>query len=137
MMKVNSSPSLWSPIPQPIAVLAGRFSEAIVEEYDATAVLHGAQEGPARKPQHVFEFEQGIRLIISIDKIGAEAKLHVSASFNRERAMSFIADGRLDQKKAIDFALGALNQITPSKLQVDFLGMTSSGVFHFIGKVPS
>lgn len=124
------------PNPQPIEVLASRFSEALVGEYDPVAMLHGDQEGPGGKPQHVFDFEQGVRLIISIDKIGPEAKLHVSASFNKERATTFIVAGRFDQKKAVDFALEALNKITPCKLQVAFLAMTSGAILHFIGKVP-
>jgi hypothetical protein len=67
---------------QPTEQLKSRYQEAIKSSYDAAAVTHGQAERPGTKPQHVFDFENGIRLIISRDHYKGKEVIHISGSFD-------------------------------------------------------
>lgn len=68
--------------PQPTEKLKSRYQEAIKSSYDVSAVTHGQIERPGEKPQHVFDFENGIRLIISRDHYKGKEVIHISGSFD-------------------------------------------------------
>jgi hypothetical protein len=61
-----------------------RFAEAMSVIYEVDTV---GGKRPGLKRKHVFDFFDGMRLIISRDKFKGEVCLHVSASFFGERKM--------------------------------------------------
>lgn len=68
--------------PQPVEQLKSRYQAAIQTAYDANAVLNNNEVRPGCKPQHVFDFESGIRLIISRDYHNIKEVIHISGSFD-------------------------------------------------------
>jgi hypothetical protein len=68
--------------PQPIDRLKERFKTALSKSYSVSSVTDGKTERPGTKPEHVFDFENGIRLIISRDYHNGEEYIHVSGSFD-------------------------------------------------------
>ncbi len=65
---------------QPITALAARYQKALEGVFTQARVQAGERPGLIRA--HVFDFENGLRLIISRDETykGPEGHLHVSAS---------------------------------------------------------
>jgi len=66
--------------PQPIEVLKQRFSDAVKNSYDVLKVAENSESRPGQKPEHIFDFQDGIRLIISRDRYKEKEVLHFSAS---------------------------------------------------------
>lgn len=68
--------------PQPIELLRARYKKALEVSYNATKIA--ADKVPDRPGMHrenIFDFENGIRLIISRDVLGHIEGIHVSGSF--------------------------------------------------------
>lgn len=98
--------------PQPLHVLRDKLPAALEGFYDPFDVMAGAVESPSGNPKHVFDFESGLRLIISTDSISMCLYTHVSASS--------LADYRDKQE-----ALGAIQA-----------AMTSIGLPYDVGNDP-
>ena len=83
--------------PQPLEVLRARYAAAIETLYDHFRVCAGKQSKPTDKPDvHVFDSEDGLRLIISRDRwIDGIDAVHVSASIRHgtELAQQVSRDG--------------------------------------------
>lgn len=63
--------------PEPLDKLKARFTEALTPDYDQTA---GTFPGLLRK--HVFDFENGVRMIVSHDVADGHRALHFSFGLN-------------------------------------------------------
>jgi hypothetical protein len=66
--------------PQPENVLKARYPDAVKETIDIEKIDKGEIERPGLNREHVFDFFDGLRLVISRDKMGLNTVLHVSAS---------------------------------------------------------
>jgi len=66
--------------PETMAKMKVRFSAAIAETIDVDAVNAGKVEAPSKQRKHVFDFQDGMRLIFSIDKTDGIRFVHTSAS---------------------------------------------------------
>ena len=75
MMRLHAGQIDWRP--ETIASMRARFHRAIEDSYDDEAVKLCLQTQPGRQRKHVFDFEDGIRLVISV----SEGRCTVSASF--------------------------------------------------------
>src|SRR5688572_5764718 len=66
--------------PQSFDVLKERFKDAVKKSYDVEKIAENPKERPGQKGEHVFDFEDGIRLIISRDRFKEKEVLHFSGS---------------------------------------------------------
>jgi hypothetical protein len=66
--------------PEPLEALRARLPDALAPVYDPALVARGLQACPGGQRRHVFDAEDGLRLIVSRDRLGGAAHLHVSAS---------------------------------------------------------
>lgn len=79
--------------PETIEQAKARLGAALDPVYHQQDVLDGR---PAQDRKHVFDFEDGMRLIVSRDELnGVEASTHVSASFEVEGAWKASGEVRL------------------------------------------
>lgn len=72
--------------PEPGALLAARYRATVAEVVDPVAVERGERPTPGTDRRHVFDFEDGVRLIVSRDlvELGCEVT-HFSASVGAGR----------------------------------------------------
>ena len=70
--------------PEPLETMQARYPLAIAEAFDPEALMLGTAPRPGEMRAHVFDFDDGLRLIISRDMIGGSigSPIHVSASIN-------------------------------------------------------
>lgn len=66
--------------PEPDAMLKMRFIGALTPVYDADEILKGSAR-PGTQRKHVFDFCDGMRMIVSRERVGDDIFLHVSVSF--------------------------------------------------------
>lgn len=67
--------------PETDQALAQRFIAALAPDYDVTEVAAHPEGSPGKFRKHVFDFNDGIRMIASIDRWSVgERKLHLSFS---------------------------------------------------------
>jgi len=62
--------------PEPIESLRARYPESVKKSYNTKAIEMGLSKRPGDQPQHIFDCEDGLRLIISRD----DGQIHFSAS---------------------------------------------------------
>lgn len=68
--------------PEPLAALQARYPRALEFVYDQAAVVLGGAIRPGECAENVFDFEDGLRLIVSRQRgPGGKVWLHFSASF--------------------------------------------------------
>lgn len=72
--------------PEPLEALQARYAAALEVVFDATAIIEGRADRPGMFRANVFDFEDGLRLLISRERMPGSALLvlHVSASFRPE-----------------------------------------------------
>lgn len=68
--------------PEPTALLRQRFERALRPVYTTTEIARGAVKA-ADQRQHVFDFEDGTRAVISHEKLGERLYLHCTFSMDR------------------------------------------------------
>lgn len=66
--------------PQPVEAMRRRYLAALRHEYDVARVLEGLEPRAGTHRRHVFDFHDGIRLILSRDRMNKLQLLHASAS---------------------------------------------------------
>jgi hypothetical protein len=65
----------------PLVTLQARYAAALVELYDQGAIAQGQQPRPGQQPQHVFDFPDGLRLIVSRERSpDGQTGVHLSGS---------------------------------------------------------
>lgn len=67
-------------IPEPLEQLKKRYRAAIEKPVNAVYANQHPEESPGKKRQHVFDCEDGMRMIISRDYAGNDEVFHISAS---------------------------------------------------------
>jgi hypothetical protein len=71
--------------PEPLPALRARYARALEHVYDVAGIRDRGLIRPGEVPANVFDFDDGLRLIISREKLlDGEVTLHVSASFPSE-----------------------------------------------------
>jgi len=72
--------------PEPEITLKARFPEALRKVYNAQNVLDDPDTRASARREHVFDFFDGMRLIVSRDTDGQRTFLHASASMTEAGA---------------------------------------------------
>lgn len=83
--------------PQPFQVLKERFYKCLIQSWNVENVSKNPNERPGNQQQYVFDFEDGIRLIVSRDHYKGKEVIHVSASvdhklYDMARASTLLTD---------------------------------------------
>lgn len=143
--------------PEPIAALRARLPAALAKVWNAAVVAKALQDAsddsaknkvdrPGLHPENVFDFEDGIPLIVSVEAIPTpgraaqnqgefDIKLHVSASIH---AGSLMAESvmQLADAQRIDYVLKVLHaraaELTGvEKSKLEFLMFSAGGIPHW------
>lgn len=133
--------------PETIASARRRFPRALREASNPLELIEGKGIPPSINRVNVFDFEDGIRMIVSLDDLVISKKIHVSASYTTEGADVLLGSKKTDaeklamspkaKKKIARKAKSKIEQrfeaIAPG-LQLVFLMVTPIGAFHFIAE---
>jgi hypothetical protein len=112
--------------PQTVEELSKRFLQAIEKLYNQLNIAEGIEPRPGKFPEHVFDFGDGIRLIISREEIATgDQVLHISGSANKDGGRLTL-DEYLLQHIVEHFAL-----ISGIKDALILIGITPAQVAHF------
>ena len=72
--------------PEPEFAMKARYADAIGDIVRINDIQCGKSTPPSKERKHVFDFNSGLRLIISRDTDGIRTYLHFSASVNHDIA---------------------------------------------------
>lgn len=121
--------------PEPVSAMRGRYPAAVAEVTDMAAVMRGEQRRPGEKPVHVFDWVDGMRLIISRDltpdgRIG----IHLSASACEGSLLhTQIAERKMDPDQFTDLVLTYWSELSGEKnYAAELIGFSAGGVPHVI-----
>ena len=130
--------------PEPVEALRARYAEAVAAVVDEESIRLGLAVPPSSKRQHVFDFEDGVRLIVSQDKPGI---LHISASV--EAGTQTFAEGCaiIERSHAHDItgaaivaaallttrAISHFREISGDPRPLRFVWLTRGGILHWQG----
>jgi len=84
--------------PQEMKTMMARYHEAVKETNDVELIAAGKAPVPSKDRKHVFDFPDGLRVIVSVDKVGVDLRLHVSCSGNDE----YVKDSGVEISKNLD-----------------------------------
>ncbi len=108
--------------PEPINKLRQRYTKALEDIYLAEPDL---KNPPSGKRKHVFDFNSGLRLIISRDILkGKEPDIHVSASWFDEDKFGDIDEAYFEIVNSFKSIGG--------KGRLKFIGLTDKKIPHFV-----
>ena len=111
--------------PQPLEQLKARFHEAISTLYNQIEVKEGNQPLPSKRPENVFDFGDGVRLIISREETPeGNQVIHISGSICKEDGR-LILDEILIQHIVEHFAL-----VSDIKDPLSLINITTAQVVH-------
>jgi hypothetical protein len=104
--------------PESIESARERFEVAIEPIFDAYSLR------PVLSRQHVFDFDDGVRLVVTRDRMGAEFRIHISAS---------IAPGFDEKWASGEGFLESVQQHWRDLRgnEIHFMGFSKLGVPHF------
>jgi len=118
--------------PETIEQMKARFPAAIAEPVDIDEVIEGTAPTPGKDRKHVFDFEDGMRVIISIDVSSEERFLHLSASGDEAYADTLGSEGLDGFLEDILLRFSAIIGRAPKGPLKSYL--TSTGVLHILFK---
>jgi hypothetical protein len=132
----------WNPLehlycPQPIDILQARFPKAIDHAHNIFEdIRKPAKEWASSDRAHVFDFEDGMRLIVSRD-LADEEFIHVSASFRPlsliSKRLSPLMSAAFFQQEIIDNYLQPISNFV-GEVTDRFIGDPPKRVFHLFFK---
>lgn len=106
--------------------LKDRFNKALEKVWDVDAIAIDPEkiDRPAQHREHVFDFEDGIRLIISKDKTDGNLFIHISGS-------SLIK--KISDKEMLEELIKKLVELNGSAFNVEGMAsVTPGGIIHFL-----
>lgn len=127
--------------PEPEAALRARYPAALAELYDAEGVRLGSVTPPTRRRPNVFDFEDGLRLIVSRDDHGGEAGVvvHLSAGLGTGTALERTLRGAHCPGCVVALLCerveGAWRTLR-GRGRLRFLGLSGGDVPHWIAPAP-
>lgn len=111
-----------------------RYHKAVDTTQDIDMISAGQAPAPSKFREHVFDYPDGVRMIISIDKMNNEVFLHVSASCSGEYIAKFhvkdIKDFFIEFAKEVERRLAELRGCEIPKLVESFI--SNSGIVHLV-----
>jgi hypothetical protein len=115
--------------PESIDSLKDRFCDALIDSYDVEEVRKGNIDAPSGQGQHIFDFEDGLRMIVSRDVSDGQDFIHISGSFGDERLQQLsLEDGLAQIVKKYAMLSG-----DKSQRKMDYY-VSEAGVVHLLFK---
>lgn len=112
--------------PKSMNLNRARYKAALRDWYSAEKCAAGQQERPGNKAKHVFDFEDGIRLIISRDRNNGKEYIHVSGSGTDE----YMSDkGLFDAKRDME---NKFRELCQKNVPMKFIVLSEGGIPHWI-----
>jgi hypothetical protein len=113
--------------PESLEKMKARFPAALAEFVDAEEIVRNPAKAPSKNRKHVFDFADGMRLIVSTDIIEKKVLVHVSVSGDARYAKS-INNSREEFDEDLWLRLAALlGHRPPGSVQHFF---SKGGVLH-------
>lgn len=123
--------------PESVESARARYPAALREVYDPLVVLREKQVPPSKKRSNVFDFEDDIRMIISVDVLHTCKVIHVSGCFTARGAETLLKQVGVNKSEVVEIARTTLEQrfeaIAPG-MKLKFRTRTPVGAFHFIAE---
>ncbi len=118
--------------PEPIEEACERFPVALETTYEAWRSDLPGWNRPGQKRENIFDFEDGLRLMVSRDVLhaGGEPVIHVSASLHEEEAVESGWD-RLSKKRFERGVRQRLETLTGGRVRVGSMWLTCGGIPHW------
>ena len=124
--------------PEPREALRARFREALGPVYDEEEQRLGTAARPGELPRHVFDFPEGVRLIVSRLRLAKDGRIltHFSASVRPGSAFerSFLASASPGMARAV-LVLGRLSalyaELAGGVVTTRCMGIAVGGIPHF------
>lgn len=113
--------------PEKIECLKNRFKESLLAVYNPIECKENPDKRPGIKQENIFDFEDGIRLIISRDVVKATEVIHFSASIN-PKIYNGSFGRSLHEKMVMHFI--DLYEFTDN-INVHYAGITNAGIPHW------
>jgi len=125
--------------PESFEDLQKRFYKSLEKIYIGNDILNGITEPPSQNPNCVFDFSDGLRMIISKELDRDETVIHISTSFqdNSELHHKLIEIGNVAMMKAKFRTISELRyrELSSDSRVMKFLGFSEEkGVPHWIIK---
>lgn len=126
--------------------LAGRFDLAIREVVIPDLIASGRRQRPGMQRENVFDFQDGVRLVVSRDRLPCGVRLHVSCSLVEGSRVAYGLAGK-SRVEAVscfvnDCVRRAERMASPANLRLDDQFITQGGIVHLVfgdvepGEVP-
>jgi hypothetical protein len=116
---------------QPLAELKARYPAAVAEVIDVRAIIDGLRLPPSAEPKHVFDTEDGLRLIISMERMpDGKVGTHISASLHDDHVQR-LRERRLSLRETEAWVIATWQALSGSTLRPQLHGVTGGGVPHF------
>ena len=112
-----------------------RYDEAIETIYDIESIEIGLADPPSGKPKHVFDFPDGLRLIVSKDQFPTHKKpvIHFSASVEPGYQLyRLIHRGKVGPNKFLRIVLERFRTLSLYKGDIIYTGFSDGGIPHWI-----
>lgn len=133
MEQAASNHAVFGFCPEPLDALRARFPEALRTVHDPELIASGLQRMPGTLRSNVFDFDDGLRLIVSVDKYRRIDRLHLSASPFTGKIRYAVEKQRMDANHFMRHALNSYGSIAckPAMVMLKFLGFTRPWVPHW------
>lgn len=122
--------------PETTAQAAARIGAALEPLIDGESVQIGAQSRPGLFRRHVFDFEDGLRLIISRDDLGSGPQLHVTASIQPQTRLWKRCYAELMTGEHANRIAAARFEVISGMTMPPFKQLSAGGIPHFWGPMP-
>jgi hypothetical protein len=120
--------------PEPLERLRARYLAAIDHTHDIGAILRAEISPPSTDAAHIFDFEDGFRLIVSAETLSDGRRLlHLSASLAEDAdLMKAVKSGRLMPEDFVPLAESRYRDLSGDSRPIKFLGFSpGKGVPHW------
>jgi len=109
--------------PEPLESLRARYSEAVKGITNPKVVERNPSRAPSKKRKHVFDFEDGLRLVVSVDQYQGVRVTHYSASM--------YPDNPHDVMDFIRLVLDHINEVRPEPMMGQVVSkIAGRGIVH-------
>ena len=110
--------------PELTEFLRNRFLEATKNIYDSVDIERLKQERFSKDRKHVFDFQDGVRFVVSKERVHGEIFLHINVSFP--------SGDEIRGKELVEMVMRRVYEIRGKNVPGNILAFEASGRAHFL-----